>query len=294
MMGTVKTYIETQSGKVTLTRALVTICLTLGLHSTLAQETEVMALGTFHFNFPNLDVKKIGKEDQIDVFEIKYQEEIKEIVKKLAKFAPTIIAIERRPDRQKEYDSLYRAYLDGTHRLTRNEEQQIGFRLAKNMGLKKLYCVDEPGRHYNEVQNVLEGKDSIQYRKFMAYFYKNPDTGKKSYAGSRGRPLYKTKGILAHLIRSNQETRLMSSLGDYTIGIFKYTTEDNPHFGPDFVSGWWFNRNLKILRNIQKIPTQPDDRILVIFGAGHMNILNLLFKASPEYNLISVNDYLKD
>ena len=34
-------------------------------------------------------------------------------------------------------------------------------------------------------------------------------------------------------------------------------------------------------------------RILVIFGAGHMTILNYLFECSPEYKLLHVNDYLK-
>ncbi|MCS2306524.1 DUF5694 domain-containing protein [Bacteroides thetaiotaomicron] len=34
-------------------------------------------------------------------------------------------------------------------------------------------------------------------------------------------------------------------------------------------------------------------RILVIFGAAHMNLLNYLFECSPEYKLLNVNDYLK-
>lgn len=82
-------------------------------------------------------------------------------------------------------------------------------------------------------------------------------------------------------------------LGNYLTGIFKYETKENEFFGPDFVTGWWFNRNLRILRNIQKINAKPTDRILVIFGAGHMNLLNLLFDSSPEYKLVKVNDYLK-
>ena len=76
------------------------------------------------------------------------------------------------------------------------------------------------------------------------------------------------------------------------MGIFKYETETNPYFGPDYVSGWWFNRNLRILRNIQKIGAKPEDRILAIFGYGHMNILNLLFDYSPEFKLVKVKEYL--
>ncbi len=82
-------------------------------------------------------------------------------------------------------------------------------------------------------------------------------------------------------------------MGTYLIRIFKYETTDNEFFGPDFVTGWWFNRNLRIFRNIQKIKAKTTDRIVVIFGAGHMNLLNLLFNSSPEFKLLKVKNYLK-
>lgn len=91
----------------------------------------------------------------------------------------------------------------------------------------------------------------------------------------------------------NAEESLKKSLGDYLISIFKYQIEDNEFFGVDYTTGWWFNRNLRIFRNIQKIKTKSTDKILVIFGAGHMNILNILFDVSPEYNLVNTLDYLK-
>ncbi len=256
----------------------------------LAQKTEVMTLGTFHFNFPNLDVKKVSEENQIDVLDPQYQKEIALIVDRLAGFKPTHIVIERVPFQQEKYDSLYNSYLNGEHKLTRSEAQQLGFRLAKSLGHNKVYCADEPARYYEDVKDVLKGKDSLENKAFMDFFYNNPDSSKFSDSDR----LFKKEGILAELIQLNSEKELEKSLGDYLIGVFKYETEDNPFFGPDFVSGWWFNRNLKIFRNIQKIPTKPNDRILIIFGAGHMNLLNIFFEASPEYELVSVNKYLKD
>ena len=255
-----------------------------------AQQTEVMTLGTFHFDFPNLDVQKVDEENQINVLDPRYQKEIELIVDKLAKFNPTNIVIEREPYKQKMYDSLYNAYLKGEHELARSEDQQIGFRLARQLGLKKVYCADESARYYQDVEAVLEGKDSLENKIFMNFFYKNPDTLKFS----KSEKLFKSQGILAALRKKNTEVALEQSLGDYLIGVFKYETDENKFFGPDFVTGWWFNRNLKIFRNIQKIPTKPNDRILIIFGAGHMNLLNIFFEASPEYKLVSVNKYLKD
>ena len=46
------------------------------------------------------------------------------------------------------------------------------------------------------------------------------------------------------------------------------------------------------MRNIQRIKTRKEDRIIVIFGAGHMNILNYLLECSPEYRLEDIGQYL--
>ena len=105
--------------------------------------------------------------------------------------------------------------------------------------------------------------------------------------------MFKEKGILADLINRNDEKNQERDLGNYLVGVFKYQSDDNSFFGTDFTTGWWFNRNLRIFRNVQKIKAKPTDRILVIFGAGHMNLLNLFFKVSPEYKLLKTNDYLK-
>jgi hypothetical protein len=253
-----------------------------------AQKTEVLTLGCFHFNFPNLDIVKTAKADQIDVLEPQYQKEIEEIAQKLAVFRPTIIAIERDPEQQGKYDSLYNAYLHDQHKLSRNEEEQLGFRLARLMHLKRLYCVNAWGQDYESLTPLLEGKDSIETKRFMDFFYHNPDSLKYPKISS----LFKTRGIRAELLRMNTDSSLTNDLGYYLLGIFKYETPDRKYLGPDFVTGWWFNRNLRIFRNIQRIQAKPDDRILVIFGAGHMNLLNIFFKASPEYTLRHVKEYL--
>lgn len=269
-----------------------TVVLTLFISAIVAQpqqKTEVLTLGSFHFAFRNLDLIKTSTEDQIDVLEPKYQKEIEDIVARIAKFKPTIIAIERDPDKQAKYDSLYNQYLLGKYNLARDEEQQIGFRIAKMMNLKTLYCVNAWGRDYEVLDSVLEGKDSLENKKFMNYFTRYADTIKQYFP----KPIFKTKGIRAELVQKNDRSNIRSDMGTYLLGVFKYETKDNEFFGPDFVTGWWFNRNLRIFRNIQKINAKPADRILVIFGAGHMTLLNSFFDASPEYKLLNVNDYLK-
>ena len=194
---------------------------------------EVLTLGSFHFNFPNLDLIKSSTEDQIDVFEPKYQREIEEIVRRITKFKPTIIVIEREPAEQTKYDSLFNLYLQGNYNLRRSEIEQLGFRIAKMRGLKKLYCVDAWGRDYEVINTVLDSKDSVEYNKFMNYFHKYSDTLEQYFP----KPIFKTKGIQAELIQLNDNSNIKLDLGSYLIGIFKYETNDNEFFGPDYVYG---------------------------------------------------------
>ncbi len=249
----------------------------------------VVTLGTFHFTFPNLDDKKVGKDDQIDVLEPGYQKEIEEIVTDLSKFKPTIIVIERQPVQQLKTDSLYQAYLKGNYQLSRGEDEQIGFRLARANALRKLYCVDEWGNFNENVAKILEGKDSLQTQRFESFYHTNPDSLKKT----KHTPTFKSIGIKKELLLMNDEKRIKESLGDYLVGIFKYEVKQNDFLGVDFETGRWFSRNLKIFRNIQRIDASPGDRMVVIFGSGHLNLLNYFFESSPEYQLIDVKEFLR-
>lgn len=253
-------------------------------------KTDVLTLGTFHFAFHNRDLIKTDKKDQIDVLDKKYQLEIEDIANQIVKFKPTIIVIEQSPEFQPRIDSLYRSYVLGTHKLGREEYEQIGFRVGKKLGIEKIYCVNDWGRNYNSVDSLLDN-DTVARKKFMDFFYHNPDSAK--IKASFPADVFATKGIKAELRMKNDERNIQNDLGSYFIGIFKYETAQDPFFGPDYVTGWWFNRNLRIFRNIQKIERTPADRILVIYGAGHMNLLNIFFKSSPEFRLVKTNDYLK-
>lgn len=264
------------------------IILSLIASAATGQQTPVLTLGTFHFSFRSLDVVKIEDSDMIDVLNPVYQAEIKDIVNRIAEFKPTIIAIERDPANQSEIDSLYRAYVDGKYSLQRDEIDQIGFRLAKKEHIEKLICVNDWGSIPDEINAVLQSEDDPDRESFFNTFYNSPDSALFFDMNT----IYKTEGILEDLRIRNSQEYLTKDLGNYLISVFKYSTDSSEFFGVDFTTGWWFNRNLRIFRNIQRIEAGPDDRILVIFGSGHMNLLNLFFDASPEYDLFDVNEYL--
>ncbi len=255
----------------------------------LPQKSQVMTLGTFHFNYPNLDVRKVDAKDRIDVLQERYQKEIASIVNSLRTFRPSAIAIEAPIASRERMDSLYTAYKRGMYTLGRTETEQLGFRLAKELDLEHLECVDVWGQLYENL-NYLMNDTSARAKAFEQFYFNNPDSiysEKDSGSGiSHGR------GLLDVLISLNDSLAIRKSLGPYLIGHFKYEELTGDYTGADFETGRWFNRNLRIFRNVQRIPKERSERILVIYGAGHLNVLNYLFSSSPEYEYVSPLPYL--
>jgi hypothetical protein len=106
----------------------------------------LMLLGTFHFRDAGLD--RYQPQHRIDVLSAERQAEVADIVARLARYRPTKVAIERRPDRQPEIDAEYATYQQDAFALPPDEQYQLGFRLARQLGHPTVYGVDAWGRYY--------------------------------------------------------------------------------------------------------------------------------------------------
>lgn len=252
------------------------------------EKIRVMTLGVFHFNYPNLDKHQIATGNEIDVLLPEYRAQIKRLVSEMKKFKPEHIAVEVEPKYQAEFDSLYNSYLKGKFKLGRDEVYQIGFRLGKVLGIKHLTCVDEQGRYYNYLDTLF--RDSVRESRFDHYFTHNPDSLlEKAYTKfyTYGDKLPKSRGVIYTLEQINRPAFIRHLQGAYFIGDFKYEEKPGDFAGVDFETCRWYNRNLRIFRNIQRITNRPGDRILLIIGNGHLGLLNYFLQCSPEYELVS-------
>ena len=246
----------------------------------------VMTVGTFHFSYPNLDLVQTLPEDQISVLDEPFRSEIIAISNAILEFQPTIIAIEQTPGRQAAIDSLYLMYLAGNFQLPTGEEYQLGFRIGRMTGVDRIYCIDDFGRAYD---NILEIFNDDERRARLGDHVRQvrQELGLKDV-----KP--KVTGIIDELVWLNQPERIRNCLAGYLYNAFQYEEEPGDFTGVDFESGRWYNRNLRIFRNVQRIPRTPDDRILVIVGADHLNLLNIFFDISWEFDLLSPLPYLEN
>lgn len=258
---------------------------TAGASGNTPPQTQVMTLGVFHFNYPNLDVVKTHDKDQISVLDEPWQSEIRSISNAIAEFKPTAIAVEFTPDQQSLIDSLYRQYKEGNFELRKNEVFQLGFRIGKQLNVEKIYCIDNQGMHYDHIMAIFQ--DSIRMANFEQYYVNARDTIYDPVVVKE-----KVSSIIDELYEINKPENIKESLATYLSHPFKYEEQPGDFTGVDFETGRWYNRNLRMFRNIQRIPRTSEDRILLIVGSGHLNLLNLFIDTSHEFELVSPLPYL--
>ncbi|MBC8046164.1 MAG: hypothetical protein H7Y00_05165 [Fimbriimonadaceae bacterium] len=250
------------------------------------QPTEVLILGTFHFGYPQADGHKIDSSKFIDVLSAERQKEIEELAGIILKFHPTRVYIEAwNPS---FHDSLFHEFLENKYQLGRNEVYQIGYRVAKNAGMKKIYPVDA-GNFASDNYEKYAWLDSMwNYQNYV-------DTIRDKYWDKRYEQWYDasdsigiTMTMLENFILMAEPSTLNRMHGAYLSNYFNTTGNE----GPDILAMWWYSRNLRIYNNILKTLPQQNDRIILLIGNGHVPILKQCFSSSPEFRVVELKDLL--
>lgn len=242
------------------------------------EQAKVLVVGTFHFDYPGLDAHKTSDEDKIDVLKEPKKTEVTELVEYIKKFKPNKIAIEA-------YDSWnatekLNQYKNGDHRDKRDERYQLAMRIANELELDTLYSIDA-----GTLAEDLEKMDSSYTNAlFKDFDFQSEDVYHqyvKDWIGNEDKIIPKVN-LLEYFKHINSKISHQYGYGAYLVGDFKLDNER----GPDILSVWWYNRNLRIFRKLQLITENANDRILFIFGNGHAAILRQLLEASPEYEFV--------
>ena len=232
---------------------------------------EVLILGVYHMNNPGRDIFNTQADD---VLTPKRQIEMAQLVETLKRFRPTKIAVERDPgDRRLKSD--YADYLAGTHPLTRNEIEQIGFRLAKELGHKNIYGVDADGEFpFPRVVKYAKATGRSNDLDALNELVGNKVKAQNAYLLSHT--------ILEMLLNLNSDNSVAQDVGFY----YRQAEFGEPWdwAGADLVADW-YRRNLRIYTNIVQLAESPNERILAIFGSGHLGWLRQPFAANPDFRL---------
>jgi hypothetical protein len=278
---------------------LILSCLTISL--VVAQEapsTQIMIVGFDHLN------QLYNQQPQSDVFSAKKQAELAKLNDCLQAFAPDMILVEVEPSEQARIDSLYQLYSTGKLALNeikegRGETFQVGFALAKRLKHKRIYCAD----HYEATSQSLltEGENIEGFKQGLQKL--------QNFA----RPLKKrvqqdSVSLYDYIVRLNQPDLIAFSHhlfynlpasvmnGDFSktaTNTVDVSNVDKRYIGAEYIS-LFYNRNLKIYSNaLSHQRRYQGKRLLMMFGLTHVGVLQELYRANPDYKVVSPLTYCR-
>ena len=239
---------------------------------------EVLVLGVYHMANPGRDIFNTQADD---VLTPKRQAEIAQLIEVLKKFRPTKIAIESNPGGPRA--GQYSEFLAGKHTLSRNEIEQLGFRLAKELGHKSIYPVDADGDFpYPRVEKFAKATGRSLELEAINRDFAARVKAQNEYLASHT--------ILETLLYLNADDRIAQEIALY----FRTgrLNENGDWAGADLLADW-FRRNVRIFGNIVQIADSPNDRVLVIYGAGHLGWLQYNFSRDPNFRLRKLAEFVK-
>lgn len=244
--------------------------------------TDILLLGSFHF-----------LQTDRDLYTPETQAELNALACSLLRFAPDAVAVEAAAHQQEAVHAAYRKFdlsdLQDAQKMRtetlgniqmfgsvgpityNNETIQIGFRVAKQMGLPEVHAIDEDS-----------GMDGT--------VFENPSPALRDAIEQIGEFEHqeKTDTLIEHL-------RCLNGAGwsrrNHAIYMRANEIERNGDcLGAKSVAQW-YERNLIIFSRLQRLAMRYE-RIFVVYGAGHLQILRDLIRADDRLRLIDIEPYL--
>lgn len=241
----------------------------------------ILILGSYHMSNPGADRFNLESDD---VLSPGRQAEIEDVVNRLSAFRPTVVALES-PWGSAGNATDYRAWLEGEHELRRKEEEQIGFRLAREAGLETVHPVDvRIGLPDSLLTATLESDPSLGRHLADLQPY-----GEAAMALMGDMLSEMTVGEF--LWEMNSPEGLAANHSTY-FRFFLPIVADTSYGGADYVAVW-YRRNLRIASNIGRI-AEEGDRVFLIIGQGHAPILRQVFTDWPRFCLEDALRYLPE
>lgn len=259
----------------------------------------IMILGSGHLANPGKDAFNIRMDD---VLAPKRQAEIKQLVSQLKAFRPTKIGLQADERYDSEINENYHNYLEDSYQLKRWEHDQIGFRLARKMGHPKVYCIDFSPEHDpffpKDLDSNLIDVDKFAMENNQEHLLPKMEDFDipegETHEEEDGRVWIEPKKYESIIDMYRRYNRPEVRLADHRAYLrMSQVGLGNQYPGANWVGNHWYPRNLKVFVNLTRITESPEDRILVIIGAGLVFLLQQFLENSGDYIIESPLKYIK-
>lgn len=239
----------------------------------------VLNVATFHMGATSdAHSTEFNEEDE------RNQAEARDVARRLSEFEPTIVCVEVPRGRNQELAERYEAFLEHPDEASTyyGEVGLVAFPIAHYAGLDRLYGIDHRlGYIYRiaeEIENSIDPGTVEQFRDDP--FRTWPELRVDEDALSLREKLrhFNTPEFLDFLITVNADILALAG------------TEDG--FEGADEAAKYYQRNLRIYSNLNRIPMTTDDRVLILSGGSHTAFLREFMERSPKFTMVKTADYL--
>lgn len=246
--------------------------------------TDILLLGSFHF----LQTEK-------NLYAPELQAELEILAREILRFSPDAVAVEAAAHQQEAVSAAYRKFdlsdLQDTQKMRtetlgninmfgrelsityNNETIQIGFRVAKQMCCADVYAIDDD----SEMDGTAFENPSPALQEAMEQVWAFERRERTDTLIGRIRCLNSAEWSRrnhAAYMRANEMEQNGDCLGARAVA-------------------QWYARNLMIFSHLQRL-AMHHERIFVVYGAGHLQILRDLIRADDRLHLVDTELYLPE
>lgn len=247
------------------------------------EKPTVMVIGISHLDTPDNGDMFMPKTEGI--LSEKRQREISEVVDKLKRFRPTKVALEILKENQDCLNEEFTAFRAGEFTLTANERHQIGFNLAHEMHHEEIFAVDWNDQ-LEGVPNVGVWAKENHSPIFDEVLIKEEKRSKEIET------YFENHTIQEFLIWLNNSENIKSSQETYMK--LALIGDDNIPAGAMWTAQYWYYRNMVIYKNLVELAANGEERIFVLYGAGHLHLLLQFLQDSGLFKIETAADYLTE
>ncbi|OSY88581.1 hypothetical protein WH52_05665 [Tenacibaculum holothuriorum] len=240
----------------------------------------ILNFGTFHMGFTN-DENKV----EFDEHNKKNQEEVHKIAKMLSEFKPTVILVETRPSYNDKLQSLYKKYVQNPEMKFKNpnEVELLAYELGRLSETKRIYGIDHKMSYNYKIGSEIDNKiDAVMHDNY----YANPFAFYREIRNDRGE-----KSLLNRLKMTNHD-EFLDFLITVNADILTHVGSDKGFEGADEAAKY-YQRNLRMYSNLNRIKLNENDRVFILMGASHTAFFRDFISRSPKYKMVNTFDYLK-
>ncbi|WP_350285831.1 DUF5694 domain-containing protein [uncultured Croceitalea sp.] len=245
-----------------------------------SDKIQVLNFATFHMGTSS-DAQNI----QFDEENKKNQEDAKKIAQIISAFKPTVICVEVPANEDVELNAEYGAYLKNPNKASTyyGEVGLVAFEVGRINNVAKLYGIDHKLTYDYTINDALKNQiDSVTFGKFQS----NP------FASIPELNIFEDGLSLNEKLSRMNHPKFLDFLITANADILTYVGSENGFEGADEAAKY-YQRNLRIYSNLNRLPLTKEDRVFILSGGSHTAFLNQFLGRSLKYEVVNTFDYLK-